>query len=109
MQLSARPEMLAGPVRLFSDGTRILIPAVQDKSVGWLICVTGFGAGDSRLSMGCLQLIPFRMFLGRARYRVLDEPGSWRNGLVSRANVVDFIVRQIDDDAYVGTASVLVY
>ena len=140
--IAAGPEMLVGPVRLFSDATRILIPAMQDKSVGRLICVTGFGAGDSRDSVGCLQRIPFRIFLGRAyddkniqerliresdldwvivrpgvltngrrtgRYRVLDEPGSWRNGLISRADVADFIVRQIDDDAYVGKAPVLVY
>ena len=139
--IAAGPEMLVGPVRLFSDATRILIPAMQDKNVGRLICVTGFGAGDSRDSVGCLQRIPFRIFLGRAyddkdiqerliresdldwvivrpgvltngrrssRYRVLDEPGSWRNGLISRADVADFIVRQIDDDAYVGKAPVLV-
>jgi len=140
--IAVGPEMLVGPVRLFSDATRILIPAMQDKSVGRLICVTGFGAGDSRNSVGCLQRIPFRIFLGRAyddkniqerliresdldwvivrpgvltngrrtgRYRVLDEPGSWRNGLISRADVADFIVRQIDVDAYVGKAPVLVY
>ena len=140
--IAAGPEMLVGRVRLFSDATRILIPAMQHKSVGRLICVTGFGAGDSRGSIGCLQRIPFRIFLGRAYddkdvqerliresdldwvivrpgvltngrrtacYRVLDEPGSWRNGLISRADVADFIVRQIDEDAYVGKAPVLVY
>jgi hypothetical protein len=31
-----------------------------------LICVTGFGAGDSRASISCLQLLPFRFFFGRA-------------------------------------------
>jgi uncharacterized protein YbjT (DUF2867 family) len=28
--------------------------------------VTGFGAGDSRNAISCLQIIPFRLFLGRA-------------------------------------------
>lgn len=140
--IAAGPEMLLGPVRLFSDATRTLIPAMQDKAVRQLICVTGFGAGDSRRSIGCLQRVPFRIFLGRVyddkdvqehliresdldwvvvrpgvltngrrtgRYRVLDDPKSWRNGLISRADVADFIVQQIDDDAYVGKAPVLVY
>jgi putative NADH-flavin reductase len=31
-----------------------------------LISVTGFGAGDSRASISCLQLLPFRFFFGRA-------------------------------------------
>lgn len=28
------------------------------------------------------------------RYRVLVEPGSWRNGLISRADVADYLVRE---------------
>jgi putative NADH-flavin reductase len=28
------------------------------------------------------------------RYRVLVEPGSWRNGLISRADVADFLLRE---------------
>ena len=31
-----------------------------------LICVTGFGAGDSRASISCLQRLPFQMVFGRA-------------------------------------------
>ena len=42
------------------------------------------------------------------RYRVLDEPARWRNGIISRADVADFIVRQIDDRGYLGKAPVLV-
>jgi putative NADH-flavin reductase len=129
------------PVRLFSDATRVLIPAMEAKGVKRLICVTGFGAGDSRASIGCLQLVPFRIVLGRAyddksvqerlikesgldwtiarpgvltngprtgRYKILAETSRWRNGIISRADVADFLVRQIEDRTYVGQAPVLV-
>jgi putative NADH-flavin reductase len=54
------------PVHLFSDATRLLLAAMQAQGVKRLICVTGFGAGDSRASINCLQLLPFRFFFGRA-------------------------------------------
>ena len=129
------------PVRLFSDATRVLIPAMQTTGVKRLICVTGFGAGDSRASIGCLQRVPFDFFLGRAyedkgvqerlikqsglewtiarpgiltggprtgRYKILSERSQWRNGVISRADVADFLVRQIANPAYVGLSPVLV-
>lgn len=128
-------------VNLFSESTRILIAAMQRRNVRRLIVVTGFGAGDSREAIGCLQRIPFRLFLGRAyddkdvqerlikesgldwtivrpgiltkgartgRYRVLVEPSQWRNGVISRADVADFIVRSIDDDGRAQQAPVLI-
>jgi len=133
---------LFGPVHLFSDATRILVAAMQAEGVKRLISVTGFGAGDSRASIDCLQLLPFRVFFGRAydnkdvqerliknsaldwtiarpgvltngsqtgRYKVLEEPSQWRNGTIARADVADFLVRQIEDRAYVGKTPVLVY
>ena len=42
------------------------------------------------------------------RYRVLSEPAQWRNGLISRADVADFLVQQIEGTTYVGKAPVLV-
>ncbi len=60
------PEMLLGPVHLFSESTRILVSAMQEAGVKRLICVTGFGAGDSRERIKPLQRIPFEMVLGRA-------------------------------------------
>ena len=42
------------------------------------------------------------------RYKILEAASDWRNGTISRANVADFLVRQIDDRAYVGKAPVLV-
>jgi putative NADH-flavin reductase len=44
----------------------------------------------------------------RGRYRVLLEPGSWRGGFISRADVADFLVRQISDDRSIGKAPVVI-
>lgn len=106
-----------------------------------LICVTGFGAGDSRASISCLQRLPFQIVFGRAyddkslqeklikeseldwtiarpgvltsgprtgRYRILAEASQWRNGIISRADVAEFLVRQIGDQAYIGKTPVLI-
>jgi len=43
------------------------------------------------------------------RHRVLAEPREWRNGLISRADVADFLTQQIDSDDYLGKAPVLAY
>ena len=140
--VAAGPSALLRPVTLFSESTRILLPAMEQVGVGRLISVTGFGAGDSRASMGCVQAVGFRLFLGRAyddkdvqerliqaselnwvivrptiltkgshssRYNVLVDPKEWRNGFISRADVADFLVRQVEDDAYIGKTPVLTY
>jgi putative NADH-flavin reductase len=65
-EVTAAVAELFGPVHLFSDATRILVRAMQAQGVKRLISVTGFGAGDSRASISCLQLLPFRFFFGRA-------------------------------------------
>lgn len=41
-------------------------------------------------------------------YRVLTAPKEWRFGTISRADVADFIVRQIDDRTLIGTAPLLI-
>ena len=41
-------------------------------------------------------------------YKVLTEPSQWRNGVISRSNVAEFLVRQIEDRSYVRKAPVLV-
>lgn len=132
---------LFGPVRLFSDATNVLVPAMEKTGVRRLMSVTGFGTGDSRAAIGLLQRVPFRLVFGRAyddkdaqeirirkssldwtlvrpgvltggaatgRYQVLDEPSSWRNGMIPRADVAHFIVQSIQSDSYVKKAVVLV-
>ena len=129
------------PVHLFSDATRVLVPAMKARGVKRLICVTGFGAGDSRASISWIQRLPFQIVFGRAyedkslqerlikesgldwtiarpgvltggprtgRFKILPEPSQWRNGIISRADVADFLVRQIEDRTFVGQAPVLV-
>ncbi len=139
--VSAGPEMILKPVRVFSDATRVLVPAMETSGVKRLICLTGFGAGDSRNRGGLLYNTAFKLFLGRAyddkdvqeqiiqdstldwviarpgiltnmrhtgSYRVLADPQDWRSGCISRANVADFLVKQIDDNTYVGKTPVLI-
>ena len=129
------------PVRLFSESTRVLIAAMTEKSVNRLICITGFGAGDSQTSIAPLQRFPFKIVFGHAyddkgrqeelikqsgldwtiarpgvllngartgRYKVLRDPSEWRNGIIARANVADFLVKQIEDRSLIGAAPVLV-
>lgn len=134
-------QMLLGPVRLFSEATRLIIPAMEAAGVKRLVCVTGFGAGDSHASIGWLQGLGFQLVFGRAyadkdiqeslirqsrldwviarpgilnngpatgRYQILDLPASWRNGVISRADVADFLMKALEGNAYVGKAPVLV-
>ncbi len=129
------------PVHLFSDATRVLIAAMRSQGVKRLICVTGFGAGDSRASISCLQRLPFQIVFGRAYddkslqeelikesrldwtiarpgvltsgprtgcYEILSDPSKWRNGIISRVDVAEFLVRQIEDRTFVRQAPVLV-
>jgi len=129
------------PVRLFSGATRALISAMRGQGVKRLICLTGFGAGDSRPSISCLQRLPFQIVFGRAyedkslqerlvqesgfewtiarpgvltggprtgRYRILTDSAKWRNGIISRADVAEFLVRQIEDRTYIRKTPVLV-
>lgn len=120
--------LITGPITLFSEATRVLLPEMERAGVGRLVSVTGFGAGDSRGSINCVQKLPFDLLLKRAyddksdqeaaieasgldwlivrpgvltngpmsgAYRVLDMPETWRNGIVSRADVADFIAARI--------------
>jgi putative NADH-flavin reductase len=41
------------------------------------------------------------------RYHVLTDPKRWRVGFISRADVADFLVKQIDDDRHVGATPVI--
>jgi len=129
------------PVHLFSDATRVLIAAMKRRGVKRLICVTGFGAGDSCARINCLQRLPFQIVFCRAyddksiqeklikeseldwtiarpgvltsgsqtgRYRILVEASQWRNGIISRADVAEFLVRQIGDRACIRKTPVLI-
>ena len=42
------------------------------------------------------------------RYRVLTMPQEWRFGVISRADVADFLVRQVDDRTLIGATPLLI-
>jgi putative NADH-flavin reductase len=45
----------------------------------------------------------------RRRYQVMVDPATWRNGMISRADVAHFLVSQVESDAYVRKGPVLAY
>lgn len=59
-------DLILKPVTLFSEATRVLLPAMKAAGVKQLVSVTGFGAGDSNASINLLQRLPFDMLLKRA-------------------------------------------
>jgi putative NADH-flavin reductase len=138
--LSVGPEVIFRPVRLFSEATRILVAAMKEAGTRRLVCVTGFGAGDSRGRGGLFYNMAFCLLLGRAyedkdvqeqivrrsglewiivrpviltngpktgAYRALILARDWRCGFISRADVADFLVKQIDDNRFLGATPVL--
>ncbi|HSF25270.1 MAG TPA: SDR family oxidoreductase [Blastocatellia bacterium] len=42
------------------------------------------------------------------RYRVLSVPQEWRFGVISRADVADFLIRQVDDRTLIGATPLLI-
>ena len=124
-------DFILKPVTLFSEATRVLLPAMTKAGVVKLVAVTGFGSGDSHGAINILQRLPFRLIFKNAyddksiqeamiaaseldwlivrpgvlmncpsngNYKVLTRPSEWRNGIVARADVADFIVHRIQAD-----------
>jgi putative NADH-flavin reductase len=46
--------------------------------------------------------------LAAGRYRVLRVPQEWRFGVISRADVANFLVRQVDDRTLIGATPLLI-
>jgi len=138
--VSPGPEVIFRPTRFFSKATRLLVTVMEQAHVKRLICVTGFGAGDSRGHGGFLYSLGFHLLLGRVyddkdvqerivrrnkldwvivrpviltdgpktnTYRALIDPRDWTCGFISRADVADFLVKQIDDNAFLRRTPVL--
>jgi putative NADH-flavin reductase len=138
--VSVGPELIFQPTQLFSKATRVLVTAMERAQVKRLICVTGFGAGDSRGYGGFLYSLGFHLLLGRVyddkdvqerivrrskldwvivrpviltdgpktnAYRALIDRRRWTCGFISRADVADFLVKQIHDDAFLHKTPVL--
>jgi len=134
------PEIIFKPTRFFSTATRVLVAAMEEAQVKRLICVTGFGAGDSRGHGGFLYNVAFHLLMGRIygdkdaqerivrrskldwvivrpviltngpktnAYHALVDPHDWTCGFISRVDVADFLVKQIDDDTFLHKTPVL--
>jgi len=129
--VSPTPELIFGGTRLFSVATRVLVNAMESSAVRRLICITGFGAGDSRgrggfLYNAALCLILSRIYADKdaqewiirrswtivrptiltdgrctSAYSVLVDARDWRSGFISRADVADFLVKQVNDASLV--------
>jgi uncharacterized protein YbjT (DUF2867 family) len=138
--VAAGPEIIFNPTRLFSAATRVLVTAIKEAQVKRLICVTDFGAGDSRGHGGFLYNVAFHLLVGRIyddkavqerivrrskldwmivrpviltngpktnAYRALVDPHEWTCGFIARADVADFLVKQIEDDPFLHKTPVL--
>jgi len=46
---------------------------------------------------------------GRGRYQVLVDPNQWRNGLIARRDVADFLVREVIAPSHIRVAPVVTY
>jgi putative NADH-flavin reductase len=88
--VSPGPEVIFRPTRFFSKTTRLLVTVMEQAHVNRLICVTGFGAGDSRGHGGFLYTLGFHLLLGR----VYDDKDV-QESIVRRSKLDWVIVRPV--------------
>jgi uncharacterized protein YbjT (DUF2867 family) len=78
-------------VRVYDDKT-LQEQIIRNSTLDWVIARPGVLTNKARTG----------------RYKVLTDPRDWRTGFISRADVADFLVKQIADDAYLRQAPVLI-
>ena len=78
-------------VRAYDDKT-LQERIIRNSTLDWVIARPGVLTNKARTG----------------RYKVLTDPRDWRTGFISRANVADFLVKQIEGDAYLRQAPVLI-
>lgn len=78
------PATVLGGTTLFSDATRLLIPAMTARGVQRLLVVTGYGAGDSGEAMNPISRLGFnavfaRIYADKSRQEALikDSDLAW--------------------------------
>jgi hypothetical protein len=94
-EVSAGPEIILKPTRFFSTATRVLVTPMERAQVTRLICVTGFGAGDSRGRGGFLYSAAFNLLLAR----IYDDK-DLQERIVRRSKLDWVIVRPGDTDQW---------
>src|SRR6516162_2090806 len=87
--VSVGPEIILEPTRFFSKATRVLV-TMEEAQIKRLICVTGFGAGNSRGHGGFLYSATFHLLLGR----VYDDKDV-QERIVRRSKLEWVIVRPV--------------
>lgn len=66
---------------------------IKDSRLDWTIVRPGILTNGAR----------------KGNYQVLVAPETWRNGVIARADVADFIARAVDEGSHVREAPVIVY
>ena len=90
--ITPRPEAVVRGTTLFSRATRVLVEAMEEAGVKRLVCLTGFGAGDSRNQGGFLYDTAFKLFLAR----VYDDK-----------NIQEHLIRNSDLDWVIARPGIL--
>ena len=90
--ITPRPEAVVRGTTLFSRATRVLVEAMAEAGVKRLVCLTGFGAGDSRNQGGFLYDTAFKLFLAR----VYDDK-----------NIQEHLIRNSDLDWVIARPGIL--
>lgn len=65
---------------------------IRESDLAWTIVRPGF----------------LTRFPAKGRYRVLTEPEEWEGGFITRGDVADFLVQQIDDQTYIHKTPLLI-
>ena len=135
--VKAGPEMVVRGTKLFSTATRVLVQAMQAEGVERLVALTGdsrnqggclynlgFNAflgrvyDDKNVQEHLIRSSELAWTITRPviltdrpathRYRVALDPADWGPGTVSRADVADFLVKQVASEEYLHKAPVLI-
>ena len=77
--------------RAYADKTR-QEALIEDSALDWTIARPGILTSNRRTG----------------RYQVLTEPATWRNGMISRADVAHFLIHAAEDGTFIHEAPVLV-
>ena len=81
-------DFILKPVTLFSEATRVLLPAMKQAGVNKLVAVTGFGAGDSRDAINFLQRPAFDLI-----FRNAYDDKTIQEALIAESDLEWLIVR----------------
>ena len=63
---------------------------------------------NSKLDWVIVRPVILTDWPGTRAYRALVDPRAWTCGFISRADVADFLIKQIDDDAFIHKTPVLI-